>query len=204
MIQNLPFIARIVFAAVVVIVGIVMLGKSDKSWQRSLAALATIVVALFALNGGSIKITPTSIEAKADEFSKLTQKIGADDKPASLDALADEYQAGIRVWWTLLQYRIELRSELRSLCKAAHLPLRGSETSFSEMLAELKSAGVLSFELSQTLEKIRDATYYSEWREGPPPDLEGIKFVANKTPDALSQLAAIRKKTASTPTARAE
>jgi hypothetical protein len=65
------------------------------------------------------------------------------------------------------------------------------------MLSELKERSVLPADLSQTLERIRDSTYYSEWREGAPPDLSAIKFVSQNAPDAINKLMLLKEKVTS-------
>ncbi len=146
---------------------------------------------------GEIRISQKSIEAKAESVSDLFRVMSAKSSDAAnLDTITANYENGVKVWWILLQYRIELRKTLRVICKGLGIVLPRTDTSITDLLKHIKSKNknLILYELGQQLERIRESTCYAEWGAERIPDKEDIKFVFENAPKSLQSLGTIKKR----------
>lgn len=132
---------KMICGLVVIIASITLLaygGINNKS-QLLFPSILMAGVGAWLISGGQIKFSPTSFEAKADSFAELGRVINAKSSNSTdLDVLSARYENGVKVWWQLLQYRIELRTTLRAICKDLNIELNGPDTSFTELLSNVK------------------------------------------------------------------
>lgn len=157
--------------------------------QAYLPFVVVLLVGVWLLTGGKIKAG--SIEAQAEDFSKVAQAMGDISKGSSLtdiDELTQLNERGVAVWWKLLQYRIEIRALLRQICFSSGCELKSADVGLQKLIEELSKRNVIDPALTDTLDKIRLHTYYAEWRAGEAPDAEAVKYVLNVAPAALTQL----------------
>ena len=159
--------------------------------QRKYAVTSVTMMALGAwlIAGGKIEV-PHVLKADGESLAEVDRVLNSNANP---DAVFARYQEGVRIWWVLLQYRIELRSTLRSVCIDHGAKFDRPDTSFSELLEFAQNAGLLRADLSSKLAKIRENTYWAEWREGRIPDTEAIQYVIDNAPEALKELESNRK-----------
>ena len=144
----------------------------------------------FAVGKGWIEIEQNvdkqAIEAEKDAATLLS--ISKDYKPDSVDQLLSRTTGQTKdVWSRMVVYRLTMRILLRRLC-AAHGMVLSDTTAFVTMLDFVNQKGIISADLQEQIEFIRNATFFFEWGTGRAPNAHQIKDALEKAPAVIKKL----------------
>ena len=87
----------------------------------------------------------------------------------------------------MVVYRLTMRILLRRLC-AAHGMVLSDTTAFVTMLDFVNQKGIISADLQEQIEFIRNATFFFEWGTGRAPNAHQIKDALEKAPAVIKKL----------------
>jgi hypothetical protein len=144
----------------------------------------------FAMGKGWLEIEQNvdkqAVEAEKDAATLIS--ISKDYKPDSVDQLLSRTTGQTKdVWSRMVVYRLTMRILLRRLC-ATHGMVLNDTTAFVTMLDFLNKRGIISVDLQEQIESIRNATFFFEWGTGRPPNAHQIKDALEKAPAVIRKL----------------
>jgi hypothetical protein len=136
--------------------------------------------------GGHIHL-PGSVDMQTEssyqQMRQISQEMKKDTDP---DAIFSDYQKGTRLWWQLLQERIQLRNAVRALCTKHSLVEEGTDKSLIQLLTLAKVNGLIEDGLYKTLYDIAWDTHFTEWNNTSIPEDTRLKEIQNELPKQIT------------------
>ncbi|MGB9236864.1 MAG: hypothetical protein WCC04_20840 [Terriglobales bacterium] len=158
-----------------------------------LLSLGLVVVGLvFGPGGGQFEVGPSGVKGKAESVIAFAAAVQS-SAPSQLDRITKENPYGVDAYFEFVQFRVEIRSLLRTLCEDRKLtPCTGDQSendhSFQSLIKWLKADGTLDPETTKSLNQIREYTHFAEWRSRPVPDIQKVQYVFDNAPALIAKL----------------